>query len=109
MASLRRQPDQPVILGRVAAPHGVKGWIKLQVFSETVDVTNAKTLFRLGGQWAAHERFHVQMGYQSDSRLSGGFSLKLPQNRFSPSIEYSLSSEPSGFSSIHQFALRFHL
>lgn len=79
------------------------------VFSETVDVTNAETLFRLGGQWAAHERFHVRMGYQSDSRLSGGFSLKLPQNRFSPSIEYSLSSEPSGFSSIHQFALRFQL
>jgi hypothetical protein len=79
------------------------------IFTETVDVTNAETLFRFGGQWAAHERFHVRMGYQSDSRLSGGFSLRLPDNRFSPSIEYSLSSEPSGFSSIHQFALRFHL
>lgn len=79
------------------------------VFTETVDVTNAKTLFRLGGQWVAHERFHVRMGYQSDTRLSGGFSLRLPQNRYSPSIEYSLSSEPSGFSSIHQFALRFKL
>jgi hypothetical protein len=79
------------------------------VFTETVDVTNAETLFRIGGQWAAHDHLHVRMGVQSDARLSGGFSLKLPQIRYAPSIEYSLSSEPSGFSSIHQFAVRFQL
>lgn len=79
------------------------------LFTESVDVTNAETLFRLGGQWAAHERIHIRMGYQSDARYSGGFSLMLPQMRFAPSVEYSLSSEPSGFSSIHQFALRFQL
>lgn len=79
------------------------------IVREVVDVTNAETLFRLGGQWHAHERFHVRMGIQSDARLSGGFSLLLPLDRFAPSIDYSLSSEPSGFSSIHQFALRFQL
>jgi hypothetical protein len=79
------------------------------LFTETVDVTNAETLFRFGGQWAAHDHLHVRMGVQSDARLSGGFSLNLPQIRYAPSIEYSLSSEPSGFSSIHQFAVRFQL
>ncbi len=79
------------------------------IVDEVVDVTNAVDLFRLGAQWAAHERFHMRMGMQSDSRLSGGFSIRLPLDRYAPSIDYAISSEPSGFSSIHQFAVRFHL
>jgi hypothetical protein len=79
------------------------------IINEVVDVTNAETLLRFGGRWNAHERFHVRMGVQSDSRLSGGFSLRLPFDRYAPSIDYSLATEPSGISAIHQFALRFQL
>jgi hypothetical protein len=79
------------------------------VFTETVDVTNAETFFRIGGQWAAHDLIQVRMGVQSDARLSGGFSLRLPQIPNGTSIDYSMSSEPSGFSHIHQFAVRFQL
>lgn len=79
------------------------------ILSETVNVTNSQTLFRFGGKWLAHDRFHIRLGYQSDTRLSGGFSLRLPMDRYAPAIDYSYSPEPSGLSSIHRFALRFQL
>lgn len=44
-----------MVLGRVAAPHGVKGWIKLQVFGETVEALLQHRQWWLGRakQWSA--------------------------------------------------------
>lgn len=28
---------RPIVMGRIAAPYGVKGWVKIQVFTQTLD------------------------------------------------------------------------
>ena len=33
----RTDDDRTVVMGRVAAPYGVKGWVKVQVFTQTLD------------------------------------------------------------------------
>ncbi len=79
------------------------------IVTEQLNVTNAATIARIGGQWSAHDRIRLRLGYQSDSRISGGFSLLLPHDRFAPSLDYTLATEPAGISLIHQIAFRFQL
>ncbi len=72
--------------------------------------------FKLGGSWIAHERFTLRAGYRiSDTKENGsgsfstGFSVHLPFDVLSPSIDYAFVSEPYGISNIHVFALRLNL
>ncbi len=87
-----------------------------QVFETISEIkTNAKQ-FRLGGAWNAHERFTLRAGYNlpdfsqvSSWGLSSGFSILLPFDKFSPSIDYAFVMEPNQVSNIHVFALSLHL
>ncbi len=77
--------------------------------------TNAQQ-FRLGAAWNAHERISLRGGYNlpdlsnSDSwGASGGFSLYLPFNKFSPSVDYAFVLEPNRISNMHVFSLSLKL
>ncbi len=82
--------------------------------SETINTSSGK--FKIGGSWLAHERFTLRAGYRitdtktdGSNSISAGFSVHLPFDRFSPSIDYAFIREPFGVSNFHVFALRLHL
>ncbi|MEP1307576.1 MAG: hypothetical protein ABJK11_08730 [Balneola sp.] len=77
--------------------------------------TNAQQL-RFGGAWKAHERITIRSGYSipdlSNSEswgASGGFSLYLPFDKLSPSINYAFVMEPNRVSNMHVFSLSLNL
>ncbi len=77
--------------------------------------TNAKQ-FRIGSAWNAHERFTLRAGYSlpdlsetASWGLSSGFSVLLPFDKFSPSIDYAFVVEPNQIANIHVFSLSLHL
>ncbi|MTI88012.1 MAG: hypothetical protein FH748_08595 [Balneolaceae bacterium] len=79
-------------------------------------ITNATAILRLGGSWYAHERFTLRGGWRlpdasnSDSwALSSGFSIHLPFDVFSPSIDYAFVMEPYRISNMHVFSLRLNI
>lgn len=97
---------------------------KSVIISEGVPViiTNRETVstsasqLRLGASWLAHERFTLRGGWQlpdmSDTQswgLSSGFSIHLPFDVFSPSIDYAFLVEPYRVSTMHIFSLRLNL
>ncbi len=72
---------------------------------------------RLGGSYALHERFSLRGGWQiedlnhpgRENRPSAGFSVHLPFDTLSPSIDYAFSLEPNVSTAIHIFGLRLNL
>ncbi|MEQ8525507.1 hypothetical protein [Gracilimonas sp.] len=83
---------------------------------ETETITTSSTQFRLGGSWKAHERFTLRAGWQLPETtefdswsLSSGFSIHLPFDVFSPSIDYAFVMEPYRISNMHVFSLRLNL
>lgn len=89
---------------------------------ETTTVTRESTSYsskfiRTGGSYSIHERLTLRGGLQYqidesiDSKLlpSFGFSLHLPFDRFSPSIDYAIAREPGGISNMHVFSLRLNI
>lgn len=48
-----RAPDELVIMGRIAAPYAVRGWVKIQTYTEYLDSLVDYPLWRLGrqGKW----------------------------------------------------------
>ncbi|MFU8811563.1 MAG: hypothetical protein ACNA78_01275 [Balneolaceae bacterium] len=86
------------------------------VSSTREGVTNHAHHVRVGGSYRLHERFTLRSGlqlldidYDTAARPTAGFSIHLPFDRFSPSVDYAFMREPSGISSIHIFALRLNL
>ncbi|GAB5408762.1 MAG: hypothetical protein BalsKO_11270 [Balneolaceae bacterium] len=80
------------------------------------DISTSAGIFRLGGSWKAHERFSLRGGYKimdtttlDSGSLSTGFSVYLPFDTFSPSIDYAFVIEPYNVANMHVFALRLHL
>lgn len=72
-------------MGRVAAPYGVKGWIKIQTFTETLDALLDFPVWQMGqnGQWrqvqvedaALHGDFVVAKLKECDDR-DAAFALR---------------------------------
>jgi hypothetical protein len=84
--------------------------------SQRVDVTTDSQFIRLGTRYLIHERITIRTGLQSkeienrfNAQPAAGFSLHLPFDKFSPSIDYALLAEPSGQSTMHVFAIRLNL
>lgn len=82
----------------------------------TKTIATSSMQVRLGGAWNAHERFTLRGGWQlpdasdTDSwAFSSGFSLLLPFDVFSPSIDYAFVLEPYRVSAMHIFSLRLNL
>ncbi len=68
---------------------------------------------RLGTRYSIHERLSLRGGfrfidlrYKKTPTLSAGFSVHLPFDRFSPSIDYAFIQEPNRIANLHVFALR---
>jgi len=86
------------------------------IFRESYDINTSSTQLRFGGSWKAHERVTLRGGWQlpeiarSDSwGMSTGFSIHLPFDVFSPSIDYAFVLEPHRISTMHIFSLRLNL
>lgn len=82
----------------------------------TEEVQTSSAQFRLGGSWKAHERFTLRGGWQLPDlgqieswALSSGFSLHLPFDVLSPSVDYAFIMEPYRISNMHVFSLRLNL
>lgn len=80
-------------------------------------ITYSSRFIRTGSSYSIHERLTLRGGLQYqidesvDSKLlpSFGFSLHLPFDRFSPSIDYALAREPGGISNMNVFSLRLNI
>ncbi len=82
----------------------------------TEEIQTSAFQFRLGGSWQAHERFTLRGGWQLPDAgqveswaLSSGFSIHLPFDVFSPSVDYAFVMEPYRISNMHVFSLRLNL
>lgn len=71
---------------------------------------------RAGTSYRLHERFTLRGGLQlndlgegNDLQPAAGFSIHLPYDTLSPSIDYAFAREPSGLSTMHVFAIRLNL
>jgi hypothetical protein len=81
------------------------------------DITTNSQLFRIGAAWHAHERFTVRGGWEimdldyvaETHKLSAGFSVHLPYDAMSPSVDYAFVREPMGIAGMHVLTLRLSL
>ncbi|MDX1641502.1 MAG: hypothetical protein R3220_07375, partial [Balneolaceae bacterium] len=80
------------------------------------ETTSTSNFMRAGTSYQLHERFTLRGGIQlndvaeqNDFQPSVGFSLHLPYDTLSPSIDYAFIREPSGLSTMHVFAIRLNL
>lgn len=72
---------------------------------------------RSGGRYRIHELVTVRAGFQitdlqsisSSNNFSTGFSVHLPFDLFSPSVDYAFVPEPNQVSTMHVFGLQLHL
>lgn len=88
---------------------------------ETRDITRNEStstgnFVRAGSSYQLHERFTLRGGVQindwgeeNDFQPGAGFSIHLPYDALSPSIDYAFVREPSGLSTMHVFAIRLNL
>ncbi len=80
------------------------------------DQTTHSRLARAGTRYHIHERLTLRGGLQllnigeeNVLQPSAGFSIHLPYDRFSPSIDYAFMREPSQLSTMHIFAIKLHI
>ncbi len=80
------------------------------------EVRSTSHFFRSGVDYNPHERVSLRGGVvwneknrEKKLQPSAGFSVNLPFDQLSPSIDYAFVSEPSGISSMHVFGLRVHI
>jgi len=86
-------------------------------FNRETDITTSTSKIRVGARHHIHERLTLRAGYQigdlgyfeDNQRMSLGFSVHLPFDIMSPSIDYSVTREPGGISFMHAFAIRLNL
>ncbi|WP_157464701.1 hypothetical protein [Balneola vulgaris] len=86
-------------------------------FIETIEtISSSAKQLRFGGSWLAHERVTIYGGYQvhdlsekNSNGLSTGFSVHLPFDKFSPSIDYAFITEPYQVSNMHMFSINLKL
>ncbi|WP_441000551.1 OmpP1/FadL family transporter [Fodinibius sp. SL11] len=77
----------------------------------------SKTNFKIGSTYQLHERITLRGGWQIDDlsslkqtdHFSTGFSVHLPFDLFSPSIDYAFVQEPSNISYMHTFGIQLKL
>lgn len=78
--------------------------------------TTQSSFLRAGSRYSLHERVTVRggleyydIGGENQLQPSGGFSIHLPYDRFSPSIDYAFLREPSQLTSMHVFSIRLNI
>jgi hypothetical protein len=106
----------------VDAEHRRQSYETLSVRDEpeqSVDRTKKASVshfLRTGTSYQLHERFTLRAGAQINELGEGnhlqpaaGFSIHLPYDLLTPSIDYVFVREPSGLSTMHMFAIRLNL
>lgn len=80
------------------------------------EVTTNTQLIRSGVSYTVHERITARAGvrfldlnHEMVVRPSAGFSLHLPFDRLTPSVDYAFAREPGGISNMHLFSIKIHL
>lgn len=86
------------------------------VRTEREEISTSSRFIRFGSSYSIHERFTLRGGVQifdiaheNQVLPSAGFSINLPYDRFSPSVDYAFMREPSQISTMHVFALRLNI
>lgn len=94
----------------------IEGTSTPSIIESTTDISTSSSALRIGGSWKAHTRFSLRGGYRindtsdfNSATLSTGFSIYLPFDTFSPSLDYAFVVEPYNVANMHVFALRLHL
>lgn len=94
----------------------IEGTSSPTTIETTDEIATSSALLRFGGSWNAHERFTLRGGYKftdlatkGSGSFSTGFSVHLPFDKLSPSIDYAFVIEPYQVANMHVFALRLHL
>ncbi len=85
-------------------------------FLSTEQTEASIQVLRIGASYLAHERITARAGWQSgdldfistSQQYSAGFSLLLPFDMYSPSIDYAIIREPGGVSWMHMFSIRLN-
>ncbi len=80
----------------------------------TDNMTTSSRQFRIGASWEAHERITLRGGWEimdidfvnETHKLSAGFSVHLPYDVMSPSVDYAFVREPLGIAGMHVLSLR---
>lgn len=88
-----------------------------RIVRSTDQIITSSSQYRVGSVYHLHERFSLRAGLQildfdyieESIQYSAGFSVHLPFDRFSPSVDYAVVQEADGVSLMHVFALRFNL
>ncbi len=86
-------------------------------FDRETDISTSTRKLRVGARHHIHERLTLRAGYhigdlgyfEDNQRMSLGFSVHLPFDVMSPSVDYSVTREPGGISFMHAFAIRLNL
>jgi hypothetical protein len=80
------------------------------------NTTSTSNFARLGARYQIHERLtirgglqYIDIGEENVLQPSAGFSIHLPYDHLSPSIDYAFMREPSQLSTLHVFAIRLHI
>ncbi len=93
------------------------GAVPPQNTTRSENVTSSSQLFRIGAVWKAHERITLRGGWEvmdldyikETHKLSTGFSVHLPYDVMSPSVDYAFVREPLGIAGMHVLTLRLSL
>ncbi|WP_322572035.1 hypothetical protein [Rhodohalobacter sp.] len=80
------------------------------------EIRSTAQFFRSGVDYSPHERISLRGGMiwneknpEQTLQPSAGFSVHLPFDQLTPSIDYAFVAEPSGISSMHVFGLRVNI
>lgn len=84
---------------------------------QSIYQNSAKNNLRIGSSFKIHERITLRAGWQfedvssvkSTNHGSAGFSIHLPFDLLSPSVDYSFLQEGNNISYMHTFGLRLNL
>ncbi|MBP3192421.1 OmpP1/FadL family transporter [Natronogracilivirga saccharolytica] len=84
---------------------------------QTDNITTSSHQIRFGASWDAHERITLRGGWEvldldfleETHKVSAGFSVHLPYDALSPSIDYAFVREPMGIAGMHVLNLRLSL
>lgn len=84
--------------------------------SSREEVSSSSQFIRFGTGYQIHERLTLRggarffdVGYENQILPSLGFSIHLPYDSFSPSIDYAFVREASQISNMHVFAIRLNI
>jgi len=94
----KKPPERLVEMGRISAPFGIKGWIRIQPFTETADSLTNYSIWWLGGagNWREYEVEQAQaQGVDVVAKLAGisdrdgaagfkGQQVAIPRESFPP-------------------------